>query len=111
MTESSFPNTPGLLQPVEGAVKPGWTTTTLNDTLEKIDSANGSFLKLGEYDFRKFEFLFEFIHLLHVLSLIYPQKRRVGQLSGSSIIATSWPMRYVTVDPGVTSLWHTFEWP
>ena len=74
MTGSSFANTLCLFQPVEGAVKPGGTTTTLNDTLEKIDSANGSSLKLSEYDFRKFEFLFEFIHLLHVLSLVNPKK-------------------------------------
>ena len=74
MARSSFANTPGLFQPVEGAVKPGWTATALNDPLEKMDSANGSSLKLGEYNFRKFEFLFEFIHLFHVLSLVNPKK-------------------------------------
>lgn len=95
MAWSSFPNTPGLLQPVEGAVKPGWTPATLNDPLEKIDSANGSSLKLGEYDFRKFEFFLEFVHLVHVLNLINPKK--VGG------------MLVVDVTSGVTSLWHTFE--
>ena len=95
MTESSFANTPGLFQPVEGAVKPGGTATALDDPLEKVQSANGASLKLGEYDFRKFEFLFEFIHLLHVLNLINPKK--VGG------------MLVVDVTSGVTSWWHTFE--
>jgi len=94
--KSSFPNPLGLLQPVERAVKPGWTATTLNDPLEKIHSANGSPLKLGEYDFRKFELFFEFIHLLHVLNLINPKKMG-GMLS-------------VDVTSGVTSWWRTYEW-
>ena len=95
MAGSSFANTPGLFQPVEGAVKPGGTATALNDPLEKMDSANRSSLKLREYDSRKFEFLFEFIHLVHVLNLINPKK--VGG------------MLVVDVTSGVTSLWHTFE--
>jgi len=94
---SSFPNAPGLLQPVKGAVKPGGTATALNDPLEKTDSANGSSLKLGEYNFRKFEFLFELIHRIHVLNLINPKK--VGG------------MLVVDVTSGVTSWWRTYEWP
>ena len=68
----------------------------MNDPLEKIDSANGSSLKLREYDFRKFELFFEFIHLLHVLNLINPKK--MGGMLG------------VGVTSEVTSLWRTFEW-